>query len=32
MDNIKGVVYFPHYFQDGIQKEVVAICKVTSYI
>ncbi len=28
MDNIKGAVYFPHTFKEGIQKEVVAICKV----
>lgn len=27
MDNIKGAVYFPNTFKEGIQKEVVAICK-----
>jgi ribosomal protein L1 len=27
LDNIKGSVYLPHYFKDGIQKEVIAICK-----
>ena len=28
MDNIKGSVFFPHFFKDGIKKEVIAICKV----
>jgi hypothetical protein len=28
MDNIKGSVCFPNYFKEGIQKEVIAICKV----
>jgi ribosomal protein L1 len=27
MENIKGSVYYPHFFQDGIKKEVIAICK-----
>lgn len=28
MDNIRGVVYYPHFYKDGIQKEVIAVCKV----
>ncbi len=32
MDNIKGAVYFPNTFKEGIQKEVVAICKVKIYM
>jgi len=27
MDNIKGAVCFPNFFKEGIQKEVIAICK-----
>ena len=27
IDNIKGSVYMPHFFKDGFQKEVIAICK-----
>ena len=28
MDNIKGFICFPNHFEDGIAKEVIAICKV----
>jgi hypothetical protein len=29
MENIKGSVYYPHFFQsDAMKKEVIAICKV----
>lgn len=28
MDNFKGSAYLPNYFEDGIKKEVIAICKV----
>jgi hypothetical protein len=27
MDNIKGTVFYPHFFNEGIKKEVIAICK-----
>lgn len=29
MDNIKGAICFPNHFEDGIAKEVIAICKVS---
>ena len=28
MDEFKGAVYYPNTFKEGIQKEVIAICKV----
>lgn len=27
MDNVRGAVFFPNYFKDGFQKEVIAVCK-----
>jgi large subunit ribosomal protein L1 len=27
LDNVKGAVFYPNFFKDGYQKEVVAICK-----
>jgi len=27
LDNIKGAISFPNHFEDGIPKEVIAICK-----
>lgn len=32
MDDFKGAVYYPNSFKDGIQKEVVAICKTEEEI
>merc|ERR1712127_258346 len=32
MENFKGAVYYPNSFKDGIQKEVVAICKTEEEI
>jgi hypothetical protein len=28
MDNFKGAAYMPNYFEDGIKREVIAVCKV----
>ena len=28
MEDFKGAVYYPNTFKEGIQKEVIAICKV----
>ena len=27
LENIKGSILYPHFFNDGIPKEVIAICK-----
>jgi hypothetical protein len=27
LENIKGSISYPHFFDDGIPKEVIAICK-----
>ena len=29
MESFKGAVYYPNTFKEGIQKEVIAICKVS---
>ena len=31
MENIKGSVYYPHFYADGIVKEIIAICKVSGF-
>jgi ribosomal protein L1 len=32
MENVKGAVYMPYFFKDGIQKEVIAVCKQNNEI